>query len=169
MTLFLNTLNKNFTRLLPAGTGLLLFTFSLLPWGAAALTLPALELMAVVYWTARAPALFPLPLVFAAGLMLDLAQLTPLGAQALFLSAAALILRRKRHLGAQPFLWLWGAYAAIALAEALYLWLVVALIDHAALPFFTLLLRAVLSVACFPIVARFLFYGVERLSLAESL
>lgn len=168
MTAFLATLHKNLIRLLPAITAALLFVLSLLPWGIGPLALPALALMAVVYWTARAPAFFPLGLVFILGLFLDLAQLTPLGSQALFFVAAAVMLGRKRRLGEQPFLWLWGAYGVIVLAEAVYLWLAVAIIEHTALPFFTLLLRAIVSVASFPLIARLLFHPAERLINAET-
>jgi rod shape-determining protein MreD len=122
---------------------LLAVTIEVAPLGLSATALPGPDLLfcVVAVWALRRPRSTPLLLVFALGVMRDLATDLPAGLGALTLVAASEILRRRSAtLARQPFpvefLWVATLAAGMMLAQ----WLGV-LISLARPPYLSLLLQ----------------------------
>jgi rod shape-determining protein MreD len=140
----------------PACTTLLLMLLSQAPLDIAeqAALLPALATCCVWFWSLFRPANLPPPVVFAIGLMLDLLGYLPLGVGVFTLLAvqgAARALRRP--LARLGFVWIWIAFAGVASAASLVIWLLVMLLTFRLLSPYPAMFTSVLSVALFPLLA----------------
>lgn len=79
-------------RFLPAATVCIAALLAVLPFGADEMVRYAvsfLPLMVIQYWSARRPALVPVPLIFASGLVVDVVTHGPVGYWALLALLAA--------------------------------------------------------------------------------
>ena len=119
-------LDKVARNLTPATLSLGLVIFAVLPlqvqgYDAAA---PNIALIAVFYWAIYRPDLFPAYAAFLVGVWQDLLIGTPLGINALLLLVVhwALSMQRRFFIG-KAFAVVWWAFAVIAAAAALGLWL----------------------------------------------
>jgi rod shape-determining protein MreD len=153
-------------NLIPAITTFILLTITILPLGLGAIPYLqiSLPLMAVVYWSLRAPAQFPLWLVFTIGVLADLLEMTPLGLQALLFMAVPLLVRgRRRVLALRSFPVLWLIFAAAVLAQITLFWLVAFAGSGMAPAGGVLYLRALASMLCFPLLVKLVLAPAERL------
>ena len=161
----LRRFERNARKLLPAMTTLLLGLLVLVPtgipqWGALA---PPLMLAAVYYWSLARPGLMPPSAAFLLGLFQDLLTGAPLGSGALVLVLVQWILRsQQRYLANRPFLLLWAGFAPVVLAAALIDWTVYALFTFSAASIAQGLVRALLGLVLFPVVAGVVLIPAHR-------
>jgi rod shape-determining protein MreD len=80
-------------------------------------------LMCIYYWSIYRPALVPVVLVFAAGILMDLLGGVPLGFNALiFVLMQWVVTDQRRFLLAQPFVMIWVVFAFLSLAAMMIQW-----------------------------------------------
>jgi rod shape-determining protein MreD len=166
MILSVARLDRSGKALIPVAITGLLLTISILPLGLGSLHYlqPAFTLMAVVYWSLRAPAQFPLWLAFAFGVMADLIEAMPLGLQALlFMSVPLLVRGRRRVLAMRSFPVLWLIFALAILAQTTLFWLAALASSGMAPAGGPLYLRCLVSMLVFPLLGRLVLAPAERL------
>jgi rod shape-determining protein MreD len=121
--------------------------------GQAAL-LPAITLCCVWFWSLFRPDSMPPPMIFSIGLMMDLLGYLPLGVGVFTLLAVhGVALALRPSLSQRGFAWIWAAFAVVASAASLTIWLLVMLLTFRLLSPYPALFTAVLAVAVFPVVA----------------
>ena len=119
---------------------------------------PQLLLIFVFYWSIYRPTLLPVPIVFLAGLVVDLLVPTlPLGT-----SAASLILiaiqtrRRRRALLGLPFFVVWALFAVAVLADSLMRSLAVFLLTPHEVSFILVAINGIVTLLVFPLIGALL-------------
>lgn len=140
----------------PAGCTVTLMLLVQMPLGIAdqSVLLPAVTVACVYFWSLFRPSAMPPPVVFLAGLLLDLLGCLPLGVGALtLLSVHGLALRWRRVLTRQSFPLVWLAFAAFASGAAAMSWLLTAVLSIRLLPPGPAAFQAVLTVALYPALA----------------
>ena len=154
--------------LLPALSVVVLLFAELLPWGMGAGT-PPLALVGVVFWSLRAPELLPSWFCLAAGILADLAELSPLGTQALiFLLISVGLKGRRRRFAGEPFLRQWLAFGMICMMASLFQWLAQSALSGAWLATGSLLFRTISGLAVYPIVAKSCLLPIEQMAREET-
>jgi rod shape-determining protein MreD len=140
----------------PASMTVLLMLISQVPLGidGQAALLPAIALCCVWFWSLFRPANLPPPVVFVIGLLMDLLGYLPLGVGVFTLLAVHRIaLSLRRSLAPRGFAWIWIAFAGVAAAASLVIWLLVMLLTFRLLSPYPAMFTAVLTVALFPVIA----------------
>ena len=99
----------------------LMFLLSLanIPLLGAGIVRPAFLLIAIYFWTITRPSLLPLPVVFAVGILYDIASASALGLHTFaFMVIVVLVRSQRRYLLGQawPVLWVGFAIAALILS-----------------------------------------------------
>ena len=131
-------------------------------------TAPFFPLMAVYFWTLYRADLLPFPVVFAAGLLLDILEGAPLGISSLILLLAqAVVLSQREQLAMRRFTVVWLGFLAVAAAAAVLQWGVVSLLYGMLLDVRAFLFQGVLTVAVYPVVS-YLLAGVQRMLLMRA-
>lgn len=144
------------SRLVPTLTVLLCVIVSVVPahLPAFVVTTPYFTLMAVYFWTLYRPDLLPFPVVFAAGLLLDMLEGAPLGISSLVLLLAyAMVLSQREQLAMRRFTVVWVGFLAVAAGAAGVQWGVVSLFYGMVLDVRAFLFQGVLTVAVYPVVS----------------
>lgn len=139
---------------------LLIFILSLFPFQAGNFgdVRPAFMLMALYYWTILRPHAFPMGVVFAVGLVLDLLLDWPFGMSAFSLVLAQWMTRgQRKFLVHQPFLVIWVGFCLLALLIGVLQWGFFSLFAFEWMPVKEPLLSAALSAVLFPLVSLPLF------------
>jgi rod shape-determining protein MreD len=156
--------NNGAARLLPMITILLAAVISVLPLripGYAALT-PVFTLMAAYHWTVYRPDLLPPLALFLAGLTEDLLAGSPIGVNALMLLVARTsVLRYRRHFVNRNFAFVWTGFTLLTMVAMLGLWALHCILDLTLLDLRTTTIRAVLTIAIFPL-ASFVLGRAQR-------
>lgn len=140
----------------PASCTILLMVLAQMPLGIAdqAVLLPAVAIACVYFWSLFRPAAMSPPVVFLAGLLLDLLGYLPLGVGALtLLGVHGLALRWRRILTRQRFLLVWLAFGGFAVGAAALSWLLTAVLTVRLLSPGPAMFQAVLTAAVYPALA----------------
>ncbi len=149
----------------PALVTLALLVAQLLPWTySGSAMLPSLALMSVFFWSFRLPALFPPVVALLAGAAADLSELTAIGSQTLAFLLVALLARRRTRSASASFLRLWAMFATAALGVNTILWLTEAVFGGHVVPPGQVLARTAVTIAVFPVVAKFILLPAERVA-----
>lgn len=156
--------NNGAGRMLPAATTLLAALISVLPVhipGYAALT-PVFTLMAAYHWTIYRPDLLPPLALFAIGLAEDLLAGSPIGINALLLLLSrSAVLGYRRHFVNRSFAFVWAGFALLTVMALFGLWALHCILSLGLSDFRVTVIRAVLTVAIFPL-ASFLLGRAQR-------
>lgn len=140
----------------PASITMVLMLATQIPFGfiGQAELLPAVTLCCVWFWSVFRPAAVPPPVVFLIGLLLDLLGYLPIGVGVFTLLAVHGVgVSMRRFLARRGFLSLWIAFAGVAIAAALTIWLVSMLLLFRLLSPNPAVFIAALSIATFPALA----------------
>src|SRR3984957_7624432 len=141
-------------RLLPVATTLIAAVISVLPVkipGYAALT-PMFILMAAYHWTIYRPDLLPPAALFAIGLTEDLLAGSPIGINALLLLLSrSAVLGYRRYFVNRTFPFVWPGFTLLTVVALFALWAFHCILDLILLDFRNTVIRAVLTIAIFPL------------------
>lgn len=146
-------------RSLVFASALLAIVLDLLPVPSAApqAVAPLLAFATVYFWTLQRPDLLSPGAIFLLGLLRDLAGQLPLGLHASsFLLVLALLRRVPRGLLQRSLPLAWLLLLPVLAAVGLWRWLLAALVWMQPAPIRPFLLEAVLTWACYPLVAALL-------------
>jgi cell shape-determining protein MreD len=153
-------------RLLPATTLVFVALLAVLPFGVdegVRYAIRFLPLMVTHYWSARRPALLPVPFIFSIGLAIDILTHEPLGYTALLALAVAGLAPLEHWLtGRSTAIGRAAVFALAMLVAAALAWMIAAIYTGAkpdARPF---LLAALATIPMYPIMALTLM-GIDRL------
>ena len=150
--------------MLPIATTVLAALLSIEPLhldGYAALT-PAFTLMATYHWTIYRPNLLPAPLLFLIGTMQDLLSGGLPGETAVtLLLARAIVLPQRHYFVDRLFPFIWAGFTLLTGGAMLFLWALHSMLAAELLDLRGPVLRAVLTIAVFPI-ASFLLGCSQR-------
>lgn len=151
-------------NVLPIATTVLAALLSIEPLhfdGYAALT-PAFTLMATYHWTIYRPNLLPAPWLFLIGTIQDLLSGGLPGVTAVtLLLARAIVLPHRLYFVDRPFPFIWAGFTLLIGGAVLFSWALHSLLAAELLDLRGPVLRAVLTIAVFPI-ASFLLGGSQR-------
>jgi rod shape-determining protein MreD len=151
-------------NVLPIATTILAALLSIEPLhldGYAALT-PAFTLMVTYHWTISRPDLLPAPWLFLIGTIQDLLSGGLPGVTAVTLLLARAIVSPHRHYFVdRPFPFIWAGFTLLTGGAVLFSWALHSLLAAELLDLRGPLLRAVLTIAVFPI-ASFLLGRSQR-------
>jgi rod shape-determining protein MreD len=113
---------------------------------------PFFVLMAVYYWGLHRPDLLPAVMVFLAGLLQDALEGEPFGVNAFVLIAVYwLTVSQQRHFREQPFLIVWLGFMGVGLMAQVMRWILVSLMQGAAVTPWTVTLEYALTIAFYPV------------------
>ncbi len=168
-------LQQTLRQFLPWLSTALLLLLSWLPWvnlgwlpvtSAQLLTAPLLA--GVFYWSIHRPDKFGPVAAFTIGLLGDVMQGLPLGAQALvFLLLQQVWLRQRRFFTGGAFVQLWWAFALSALLVHLALWLIMGVQQGLWPSLLVIVWQSLVAAAIFPLLA-LLFIVLQRRFLQVS-
>lgn len=113
-----------------------------------------LFLMGIYYWALYRPTLFPIGVVFAAGLLLDLFSGLPLGLNALvFVLVQWSVRDQRRFLMGQPFMMVWIGFVLLSAATGLLQWVLFGIAAGLSWPpLYPLCISVAFGAAMFPFV-----------------
>jgi rod shape-determining protein MreD len=154
MDAFWQRLDSWLKAAMPSVTALLMALLSVGAWPIPHLgsVMPPLAFIALFYWSAHRPDLFPPAAAFATGLLNDLVNGHPLGLTALLFTGAHQIIWRQRGLFAgHSFLMLWSGFALAATLFMFAEWLVMGLLAWQMAPLLPVLIQTVLAIVLFPL------------------
>ncbi|MDE2028982.1 MAG: rod shape-determining protein MreD [Alphaproteobacteria bacterium] len=124
--------------------------------------MPPLAFIALFYWAAHRPDLFPVSAAFAIGLLHDIINGLPMGASALlFTGAHQIVLRQRRFFAGHSFSLLWGGFTLAALAMTVAQWTLVCFLRWQIVPLAPVLTQMVLAAIFFPLPC-WILYQLQR-------
>lgn len=140
-------------------------TLALVIIGAVPLRVPGLQnvapwlpMIAVFYWALNRPDLMPPAAAFAIGLIQDILSGAPIGTNAaVFVLLHAGVQSQRPFLHNKSFAVIWFGFAVAAVAAALLVWLLVMAMTLSLVDGRAVLLQALTTIGCFPIVFRALW------------
>lgn len=142
---------------LPVALSLILALFSaVLPLGLSDFTriVPALNLMAVFYWSIYRPDLTPPWAVFVIGVVQDVIGGVPLGLNTVtFLIAHGIVSGQRAFFLGKPFVFTWLGFAVVALTAMFGQWVIVCAMERHVLQLRPVLFQALMTIAVFPCLA----------------
>jgi rod shape-determining protein MreD len=116
--------------------------------------LPAITLASVFFWSLFRPAAFPPPFVFLLGVLADLMEEMPLGVSVLILLLTQmLVLRSRRALRQQSFLFVWMIFGAVALVATALQWALCSVLDWTFFPPATGIFAFLLAAGLYPLIS----------------
>ena len=139
---------------MPSAVSLLMTLFSVVVWPMPYLgaVMPPLAFIALYYWTAHRPDLFPSGVAFLIGLLNDVIHDLPIGVSAfLFVLAHQAILQQRRFFAGHSFFMLWSGFALLATAVMILEWILIGLVRWQIVPFLPVLIQTVLAIVIFPL------------------
>lgn len=132
---------------------------------------PFFLLMVVYYWAIYRPTVMPIAYTFMLGLLLDLLTQMPVGLNALALVGLQTIVQRSRlFLMGQPYVVVWLGFVIMALANSVFLFLLVVLSTFQIPSLQAVQQTAIallLSILLFPL-ASFILQGIHRILPVEN-
>jgi rod shape-determining protein MreD len=130
---------------------------------------PVYVMACVFFWSLYRPGSLPAPFVVLAGLLLDLAGVSPLGVWAvLLLGLQGVVLTTRRRLIPQSFWMSWGVFLALATLFAALDWAAQSALTLTLLPLRPVLAQTVLAGILYPALAGF-FIRAHRSAAAVEL
>jgi rod shape-determining protein MreD len=154
MEAFWQRLDFSLRSTIPSASAVLLTLLSVSAWPLPYLgpVRPSLGLIALFYWAAHRPSLFPPVVAFAVGMMIDILNGWPVGLSAfLFVGAHQIIWRQRTLFAGHSFFKLWFGFALAALALMFAQWLLMGLWMWQIAPFKQVLLQTILTIVLFPL------------------
>jgi rod shape-determining protein MreD len=137
-----------------------------LPYGGP--VRPALGFIALFYWSAHRPDLFPPVVAFAAGVLSDLVNGGPVGVSALLFTMAQQIIWRQRGLfTGQSFYMLWFGFVLALVPMVLAQWVLMGLLNWQVAPLLPVLVQMSLTLVLFPLPC-WLFIHTQRAALSPN-
>jgi rod shape-determining protein MreD len=141
-------------------------TFALVIVGAVPLQVPGLQnvapwlpMIAVFYWSLNRPDLMPAAAAFLLGLVQDVLSGAPVGTNAaMFVLLHAGVQSQRGFFHNKSFAILWLGFAVATLAAALLAWLLMMALTFSLVDGRAVLLQAITTIGCFPIVFRLLWH-----------
>jgi rod shape-determining protein MreD len=113
---------------------------------------PPLALIAVYYWAIHRPDLFGPGMAFIVGLLNDALHFLPLGLSALiFVGTHYLVFSQRRFFAGHSFFMMWWGFTLTVLTVMFTEWVLLSAMPGHAIPFFSVFMQAILSVAIFPL------------------
>jgi rod shape-determining protein MreD len=170
MEAFWQRLDLSLRAAIPSISAVLLTLLSVSAWPLPYLgpVRPVLGFIALFYWAAHNPALFPPVVAFAVGLMNDSLNGWPLGLSALlFVGAHQVICRRRTLFAGHSFLLLWFGFALAAALLMFVQWILMGLLRWQVTPFLPVLLQALLTIVLFPLLC-WIFIQLQRTVLGAN-
>jgi rod shape-determining protein MreD len=146
--------------LMPVASTLLLVLVGAVPLHVPGLqsVAPSLPMIAVFYWALNRPDLMPPAAAFGVGLIQDILSGAPIGSTAaIFVLLHAGLQSQRGFFHGKPFPILWLGFAVAAIAAALFCWVLMMATTLNLLDGRAVLLQAVTTIGCFPIVFRVLW------------
>ncbi|MFO1154791.1 MAG: rod shape-determining protein MreD [Rhodospirillales bacterium] len=120
---------------------------------------PSLPFIAVFYWTLHRPDLMPAAAAFLIGLFQDVLSGAPIGTgAAVFVVMHAAVQWQRSFFHGKSFPILWLGFAVATVAAALLTWLIMAAMTLSLVDGRSVLLQALTTIGCFPLVVRVLWY-----------
>ena len=130
--------------------------------------MPPLGFIALFYWSAHRPDLFPPAFAFATGLLSDIINGGPLGLSALLFTVAQQGIWRQRSLFAgHSFFMLWSGFSLIITLLIFTQWLLIGLLNWHIAPFLPVLVQMILAIIFFPLPC-WLFIQIQRSALSQN-
>ncbi|MDR3423809.1 MAG: rod shape-determining protein MreD [Alphaproteobacteria bacterium] len=154
MDIFWQRLDAWFRIAMPSATAVLLALLGVVVWPLPYLgpVMPPLAFIALFYWSAHRPDLFPSGVAFLLGVLNDVINGFPLGVSAfLFTLAHQLIWRQRRFFAGHSFFMLWSGFALASALMMVAEWLLIGLVRWQATPFLPVLVQTVLAIVVFPL------------------
>ena len=144
-------------KTVPFATVLLLALLSVIPWGLGegpGFTLPALPFVAIHYWSTRHASLLPAPLVFLAGLGVDVLSHGPLGYWSLvYLAGIALTHASEELMGPAEGVGHWLGFCGAMAGLMAVAWLLASAYFARAIDWWPMAVAALILVAVYPVLA----------------
>jgi len=147
-------LDSGLRLVMPSAVSLLMTLFSVVVWPLPYLgsVMPPLAFIAIYYWTAHRPDLFPSGVAFVLGILNDVINDLPIGISALlFVLAHQVILQQRRVFAGHSFFMLWSGFALLATVLMIAEWILVSLVCWQLVPFLPVLIQTVLAIIIFPL------------------
>ncbi len=139
---------------MPMAVALVMTLLSVVEWPFPHLgdIMPPLGFIALFYWSAHRPDLFPPAVAFLVGLLNDVVSGLPLGVSAfLFTVANQLLWRQRRFFAGLSFMMLWSGFALSSFILMVAQWSIVGVVNWQAPPFLPIFVQTLLGVALFPL------------------
>ena len=155
---------------LPVALSLTLALFTVVPFGIPHLAkvVPALNLVAIFYWSIWRPDLLPPVAVFLVGLIQDIVGGVPLGLNAfVFLLVNGVTVQQRTVFIGKPFIMTWGGFALVGGSAMTLQWIAMCLLNLALIGPKPMLFQLLLTLALFPAVALAL-NGLQRAVYRDS-
>ncbi len=154
MEIFWQRLDSWLKASAPIAVTLVMTLLSVAAWPLPNLggVMPPLAFIALFYWSAHRPDLFPSAAAFFIGLLNDVVNDVPLGVSAfLFTMAHQILWRQRRFFAGHSFIILWSGFALASCLLMLSQWGLVALVNWTAPPFSPVFVQTLLGIALFPL------------------
>lgn len=120
---------------------------------------PSLPFIAVFYWSLHRPDLMPPAAAFFIGLFQDILSGAPVGTgAAVFVVLHAAVQSQRTFFHGKPFSVLWLGFAVAAVAAAALGWVIMSAMTLALVDGRSVMLQAVTTIGCFPLVVRALWF-----------
>jgi rod shape-determining protein MreD len=155
---------------MPSATALFLALLGVSAWPLPHLgpVMPPLAFIALFYWAAHRPDLFPPIVAFFLGLLNDFINGGPLGLSALLFTVAHQIIWRQRGLFAgHSFFILWLGFALAAALLMLAQWVLMGLLTWQPAPPVPILVQTILAILLFPLPC-WIFIQLQRTVLSSN-
>ncbi len=121
---------------------------------------PSLPFIAVFYWALHRPDLMPPAAAFLIGLFQDILAGAPIGTgAAVFVVLHAAVSSQRTFFHGKSFTILWLGFAAAAITAAALTWLIISALTLTLVDGRSVLLQALTTVGCFPLLVRVLRYS----------
>ena len=149
---------------LPVALSLTLALFTVVPFGVPHLAkiVPALNLIAIFYWSVWRPDLLPPLAVFLVGLIQDIVGGVPLGLNAFaFLLVNGVTVSQRTVFIGKPFVMSWAGFTVVGSGAMALQWLIMSLLNFTLIGPEPMVFQLLITLALFPAVALAL-NGLQR-------
>jgi len=139
---------------LPFFTAIILSLFAVVSWPVPYLgpVMPPLAFIALFYWSAHRPDLFPPAVSFFIGLLNDVLNDLPMGVSALLFTVShQAICMHRRFFAESSFFILWAAFAIAVSIFMLLEWVLVSSVQWTTMPILPVIARIVIAILVFPL------------------
>ena len=170
MEMFWQRLDQGLRLAMPVAVTLVMTLLSVVVWPLPYLgaVMPPLAFIALYYWSAHRPDLFPSGIAFLVGLLNDILNDWPIGISALLFTVAhQVILRQRRFFAGHSFFMLWSGFALVAAVMMVLEWTLIGLVRWQVAPFLPVLIQTVLAIVLFPLPC-WVFIRLQRTLLSVS-
>lgn len=149
-------LKQGFTKALPFITALTASLLSVIqiPIPILGLIRPDLILILIYFWGIYRPQFLPIPLIFIAGLLIDILTSPFIGVNTiLYITSFIIVKSQRRFLMAQSFTIQWLCFGLVCTLKTTLQWLLLSMISFMMFPIFDSLILCVFSIILYPFFA----------------